>query len=620
MASSDDGGDDHIDITNLVRRCASQGLSFSHPFTPLSDGDGDNNNAHLKLPLTDLQDAMTALELGDKRMDCCEIPLVQDSTACLAAVNENGEESNQSPPNEQVTFPPRIAPTSLSDGVSCTTTASLPTTNTPLSTNLPPDVLLLPTPPYHSLLPHWNNLTLSSKSLLPLLILQLTALEAYIGTNNGGSNAAETLYCMLWCHDGVLVDMCERLGVNMSDDSFHDVSAGVARVEAENNNGGVWKNYSDDKQSNGDVLVNGGSAEEANCDELTAAQWALFASSLGVVRIAATTRWVVVNADFYEEEDFGVALHGEKAPLNNHNGEKKEEEDKVSDTTTTASDVGTSSTRDCLNTSSDEQTKTRGISTSMRFCPALKGSQFMEVVWDTALSYLRLYRTSCCRGKDMDLASIEALETILRLQQSFFQAIKVLSNLNDETVCDFTKIAVKRSRETVALLEKLRDNAVVAELSRAGLVDLNGRLLQQTIHNQPELNLLLSASFDPFVNRRLLGNAPVRKACFRRPLDVLASLSESAAELEWGVCDIILYGNTFGRIIRMLENNSLRGCGGAVPIAPKKEELESPTRKEDSEVKSPVGMNILSRSLVLLNLYFDDKLLGQYDFSDMIGE
>jgi hypothetical protein len=31
-------------------------------------------------------------------------------------------------------------------------------------------------------------------------------------------------------------------------------------------------------------------------------------------------------------------------------------------------------------------------------------------------------------------------------------------------------------------------------------------------------------------------------------------------------------------------------------------------------------MNILSRSLVLLNLYFDDKLLGQYDFSDMIGE
>jgi hypothetical protein len=31
-------------------------------------------------------------------------------------------------------------------------------------------------------------------------------------------------------------------------------------------------------------------------------------------------------------------------------------------------------------------------------------------------------------------------------------------------------------------------------------------------------------------------------------------------------------------------------------------------------------MNILSRSLVVLNLYFDDMLFGQYDFSDMVGK
>lgn len=33
-----------------------------------------------------------------------------------------------------------------------------------------------------------------------------------------------------------------------------------------------------------------------------------------------------------------------------------------------------------------------------------------------------------------------------------------------------------------------------------------------------------------------------------------------------------------------------------------------------------VGTNILSRSLMLINLYFDEKLLGQYEFTDLIGE
>ena len=33
-----------------------------------------------------------------------------------------------------------------------------------------------------------------------------------------------------------------------------------------------------------------------------------------------------------------------------------------------------------------------------------------------------------------------------------------------------------------------------------------------------------------------------------------------------------------------------------------------------------MGMNVLPRSLLVLNLYFDDKLFGQHDFGDMIGE
>ena len=109
----------------------------------------------------------------------------------------------------------------------------------------------------------------------------------------------------------------------------------------------------------------------------------------------------------------------------------------------------------------------------------------------------------------------------------------------------------------------------------------------------------------------------MRKACFRRPSDVMTSLSEVADELDWGVCNVILHGNTFGRITRMLENNSLRGCGGVVP--PKKDD-ESSSKQDGLQIETPVGMNILSRSLVVLNLYFDDKLLGQYDFTQMLGK
>ena len=198
--------------------------------------------------------------------------------------------------------------------------------------------------------------------------------------------------------------------------------------------------------------------------------------------------------------------------------------------------------------------------------------------------------------------TIDALENILRLQQSFFQAIKILSNLNDETVRNFANIATKRSQETVGLLDKLCNSAALTELYSHGLVGVDGQL--QAIPDEPELIALLSASYSPFVNRRLLGNAPIRKACFRHCVkEMISSLSELVSELDWGVCSVLLHGNTLARIIRMMESNSLRGC-----YTPKKEET------------SPIGMNVLARSLLVLNLFFDDKLFGQHDFPQMIGK
>ena len=107
----------------------------------------------------------------------------------------------------------------------------------------------------------------------------------------------------------------------------------------------------------------------------------------------------------------------------------------------------------------------------------------------------------------------------------------------------------------------------------------------------------------------MLGNAPIRKSRFNHIVKVIDSLTNLASELEWAVCEVLLNANTLGRVTRMLSNNSLRGRGGAIP-----------TPTSDSEASADVGINILSRSLMLLNLYFDEKLLGQYDLIDIIGK
>jgi len=610
-----DDGDGYIDITHLIQRCATESLSFSHPFTPLvlpcslpmssgndksaneEDGDtalkiqgsslhitstgdcqavieGDKNSP--VLTQIDMREAMTALELGDERMDCCEIPVI---------TSEDLSDSS-SPP--QRTIPPRIAPLHLSDGT--TSAIKPPSSATPIpiptepisSDNTSPSApLQLPSSPCPSLLPYWETLSISSSSsshqLLPLILLQLTALEAYIGTNNGGSNAAETLYCMLWCHDGVLADMHDKL--SMSKDTTTNTT------------------------------------QESPIDEVTVAQWTLFASSIGVVRIAEAVRWAVVNADIYEEEDFSVALHGGADDY----------------TSNVSSDYDGQSPSQLISS----------YSSTMRFCPALKqervqdsattlsiptyqADEYIDKVWDTALKLLREYSSSWRGGTDdgHECDVIRALEIILRLQQSFYRSICRLSELSDENVTDFTKEARDRSRETVALLNELSTCKAVASsvVASSRLVETDGRL--RSLRDK-RLDSLLHASFDPFVNRRLLGNAPVRKARFCNIFQAIDSLSRVVSELEWAVCDVILKGNTLGRILRMLENNSSRGAGGTFPTATKfdnDDDDEPPFGNKGLAIENPVGINILSRSLMLLNLYFDDKLLGQYDFPDMIGE
>jgi hypothetical protein len=100
---------------------------------------------------------------------------------------------------------------------------------------------------------------------------------------------------------------------------------------------------------------------------------------------------------------------------------------------------------------------------------------------------------------------------------------------------------------------------------------------------------VLSKCFDPYVYRPLVGSAPVRKVAFHTPEESIPVLSKVLSEIGWAVCDLILSASTMVQIRRMLNHVSIS------------------------------SVNILSRSLIVLNLYFDDKLLGQYSLGFLIG-
>lgn len=107
--------------------------------------------------------------------------------------------------------------------------------------------------------------------------------------------------------------------------------------------------------------------------------------------------------------------------------------------------------------------------------------------------------------------------------------------------------------------------------------------------NEPDsAKALIKRTFDSYVNRPLVGNAPVRKIVFRDAGESISLLTTIVKELDWALCRVILKGNTLGRIRRMM---------GRVSIS---------------------SANILTRSLLVLNLYFDDQLFGQYSLAEVI--
>jgi len=100
--------------------------------------------------------------------------------------------------------------------------------------------------------------------------------------------------------------------------------------------------------------------------------------------------------------------------------------------------------------------------------------------------------------------------------------------------------------------------------------------------------LVLFQAFDVHMNRPLLGNHPVRKVLYRDTIESLKSIKHIATDINVGVCDLLLKASTLDQIHLMLQ------------------------------IFSKTSPNILVRSLIVYNLYFDSLILGQYHIEELI--
>ena len=134
-------------------------------------------------------------------------------------------------------------------------------------------------------------------------------------------------------------------------------------------------------------------------------------------------------------------------------------------------------------------------------------------------------------------------------------------------------------------MTETKETVTAAVQKLTNLEKVYSRLRQNQTKDEVEL---LKQTFDPYINRPLFGNSPVRKVVFLEPSESLPVLSKIISEIDWALCDLILKSTRLSRIRDFLD------------------------------YLSKSSINILTRSLIVLNLYFDEKLLGKFSLLELI--
>ncbi len=167
---------------------------------------------------------------------------------------------------------------------------------------------------------------------------------------------------------------------------------------------------------------------------------------------------------------------------------------------------------------------------------------------------------------------LKCVELVLKFQLDFISIITTLARLSGT----FIREELTKSQTTAR-----------AAITKAALISTLIKELKKS--QKKSTRIVLKRTFDSNVNRPLVGNAPLRKIVFKEVDESIPILQNIVGELDRFVCNILLKANTLGRIRYMMRDTSISSA------------------------------NILTRSLLVLNLYFDDKIFGQYLLPELIA-
>ena len=517
-----------------------------------------------------LQDAMAATQLLDPKLDGCQIPIsgyvVPTTTAATTTTTQNDTTTTI---NDERMVYPRPIPTGLRDD------------------------------PYHSL--PWDDLTITDTTVICLETLW--RFQSFCS----GSAVAESTFTCLYAHAAVLADMQRQLIVP----TFSSSNASASKIPHNATATAVLEELIqqitiDDHPSNNTAATT--STVTNFTSQLLALQWSVFAATYAMVDLTDMIREIILNADIYEEEDFVVpthdipfypsllAVHHPLPPTRNESAAAK-------------SHPNDASCDDDNEHDHDSMDSIHILKTAIRY-----------------IENVNVTRPEETGNVDDSIHCLQIIGDILRYEFHMIQILPILARLHSGSDLTDTVESIQTIVQTaVQRLNRIQENMIKARFvvdekinGSDDPIDNDQKSVShtndhETIYHRPSIQRTIQRSFDSYVLRPYVGNIPLRKIkIVSQPLQSIHWLRTMTTQLDTTVCGTIVSRRPRGSSSRPDQQNNNNNNDYH-------HHRHTTLNRIYRMLDHIHDTNILGRSILLLNLYFDDKIFGQYDLRDLIS-
>ncbi len=208
------------------------------------------------------------------------------------------------------------------------------------------------------------------------------------------------------------------------------------------------------------------------------------------------------------------------------------------------------------------------------------------------------------------------ISIILKIIQFFIDFHNINQTLSSQLHYDNANV-----HQLVQNMKSFIESSTLPNLQR--LIDIKAQE-NLDLDSQQQNKKILFETFDPYINRHLLGNAPVRNISTfyftdtNHTMHSIQSLFYITQELATAVCTLLLDGNDLNKICCILQCLTCRTTTCKTTNTSSSSSSTTTTKADTATHSSNV--NILSRSLLIINLYFNDLLFGQHILPSTISQ